>query len=127
MSNFTDNVLSSIKDPELRKSLHLDKDDKEEASQVCWISKGLRHITSVSEDGGDFQPNYPGPDDKKPYQQIDLLRKFYLTIAEKGLAYAYQHSEFTPKDIHISVPKGTQCYVELASRFGYFYSPTCKS
>ena len=39
MSNFTDNILSSIKDPELQRSLHLDKDDKEEASQVAMLDQ----------------------------------------------------------------------------------------
>lgn len=114
MSNFTENVLSSIKDPELQKSLHLNKDDKEKASQVCWISKGLSHIKSMSEDG------YVGPDDKKPYQQIDLLREFYLAIAEKGLAYAYQYSEFNPKDVLKPGTKDAKCYIEHAGHYDYF-------
>ena len=112
MSNFFFEIcLSSIKDPELRKALHLDNDDKEEVSQVCWLSKELHNIKSV---GGDFQL---GPDDKKPYQQIDLLREFYLAIAEKGLAYAYQHSKFTPNEVPNPVTKGTQCCVERARRY----------
>ena len=90
---FTAHVLSSIKDPELRKKLHLDKTDKEQDSQVVWLRNNLDNIRRAPDD------KY-GPDPANgSLQQSDLLRKFYLTIAEKGLKYAYGHSEFTPGDL----------------------------
>ena len=90
---FTAHVLSSIKDPELRKKLHLDKTDKEQVSQVPWLSNNLDNIQRAPDD------KYgPDPADGS-LQQTDLLRKFYLAIAKKGLKYAYDHSEFTPDDL----------------------------
>ena len=90
---FTASVLSSIKDPELRKTLHLDETDKEHDSQVVWLRDSFDNIGKAPDD------KY-GPDPANgSLQQSDLLRKFYLTIAEKGLKYAYDHSEFTPGDL----------------------------
>ena len=92
---FTASVLSSIKDPELRKTLHLDETDKEHDSQVVWLRDSFDNIRKAPDD------KY-GPDPANgSLQQSDLLRKFYLTIAEKGLKYAYDNSEFefTPGDL----------------------------
>ena len=107
---FTKSVLSSIKDPELRSSLHLDKTDPKQESPVVWIRDSFDHIRKAPDN------NY-GPNPKNgSLQQSDLLRKFYLTIAEKGLQRAYQTSQFKPEDlpsckfcVYISVinPDGT--------------------
>ena len=105
MASFTENVLSSIKHKDLRKTLQLDKRGKSSSpSQVDWIKKGLRNIQRVREEI-DSQTVYSGEDDSKPLQQTDLLRDFYMTIAENGLNYAYIHadSETKPSDL----PHGT--------------------
>ena len=90
---FTKSVLSSIKDPELRSSLHLDKTDTEQESPVVWISNSFAHISEAPDDNYGPKPN------NRSLQQSDLLRKFYLTIAEKGLQCAYQTSQFKPEDL----------------------------
>lgn len=95
---FTKSVLSSIKNPELRQSLHLDGTDKEHESPVVWIRDSFDNIRQATEATDDKY----GPDPKTgSLQQSDLLRKFYMTIAEHGLQYAYllDKSEFKPNDL----------------------------
>ena len=98
MSSFTENVLSSIKHKDLRKALQLDEGSS--PSQVGWIKQGLRNIPRAHEEIGS-QTAYSGEKDKKPYQQTDVLRDFYMTIAQHGLNVAYIHadSELKPSDL----------------------------
>ena len=79
---FATSVLDGIKDRELRNALHLD--DKGPTSTVSWIGDGIKHIKPVV----GYEP--VKPEQPKPIAPIDLLRQFYLSIAEKGLEKTYE-------------------------------------
>ena len=82
---FTASVLSSINNPELRRTLHLEEDDKEPETQVAWIKT---NFPCCDDDDREF-----GPDPENgSLQQSDLLRKFYLTIAKSGLLCTYKQA-----------------------------------
>ena len=84
---FTKRVLSEIRDSELKQRLS-SKEGRE--SRLEWIKDaidkfGTRGTVDVS----------------GSLQQTDLLREFYLSIAEKGLRYAYDHANqyVKPRDL----------------------------
>jgi NADPH-dependent 2,4-dienoyl-CoA reductase/sulfur reductase-like enzyme len=92
--SYTERVLSTIHNPELRKRLHRDEKGRERDSRVEWIKDDVNKFPRKPFDI-DF-----GPDPSNgSLQQSDLLRKFYLTIAIYGLQYAYNHHLFGPGDL----------------------------
>ena len=92
---YTKRILSNISDPELKKDLHLVDGDPENESRLRWILDKIDKIKPLEDAGAADKPDHP-PDS---YQQSDLLRNFYLLIAEKGLAVAYKEAKFTPGDL----------------------------
>lgn len=97
---FTQKVLSTIHDPDLRKAIHLDETDPEEESRLSWIKDDYDKRpppTSAIIGEIDLGPN-PVNDS---LQQSDLLRRFYLAIAINGLKFAYDNAGrlFKPGDL----------------------------
>lgn len=90
---YTKRILSNISDPELKRTLHLDAGDPENESRLRWILDKINNIKPLGAGAG--EPDHP-PD---CYQQNDLLRKFYLLIAEQDLAVAYKEAKFKPGDL----------------------------
>ena len=78
---FTKRVLSEIRDPELKQRL---SSRKGKESRLEWIKDNISKF------------RFPGTrgtvDVSGSLQQTDLLREFYLSIAEKGLQYAYDNA-----------------------------------
>lgn len=95
----TSSVLRGIRDPELRKALHLDDAEPDaELSTVNWLGTDVKEFKPDKETGGEIEPEA----EEKPLQQSDLLRKFYLSIATKGLGRTYKHAGhmLKPGDLH---------------------------
>ena len=78
---FTKKVLKEIHDPELKQRL-FPKKGKE--SWIDWIKKNVDKFR--------FPRTHGTVDVSGSLQQTDLLRDFYLSIAEKGLQYAYDNA-----------------------------------
>ena len=90
---FTASVLDGIKDRELRKELHLDGEGPDAPTTVNWIGDGIKHFEPIV----DYKPKKLQP---KPIAPIDLLRQFYLYIAEKGLKKTFKHAnKLEPVDV----------------------------
>ena len=80
----TRKVLSTISDPELRASLKLNSNTTEtsldKVSRISWII----------DDIDNFSPESPTT---SRLQQTNLLRNFYMSIAEHDLQYAYKRAK----------------------------------
>ena len=98
---FTNSVLRGIKDPDLRKKLHLDDDGQDTESTLNWLRSDVKEFEPDEESGG----NDDVGNEDNSLQQSDLLRRFYLSIARRGLKWTYNHSKhiLTPDDLpHIT-------------------------
>ena len=95
---FTRKVLSSIKNPELRRALHLDDSDPIPESDVTWIRDGMDKLLDKVEKVDIVNCR----DDV--LQQSDLLRQFYLSIAMCSLQFAYDNANEIVKPGDLPVP-----------------------
>ena len=65
-------------------------------SPLNWVkSNVINNFQPDAHSGGQISPK----DEQKPLQQSDLLRKFYLSIAEHGLKHTFMQDEFKPEDL----------------------------
>ena len=97
---FTQRVLEEVRNPELRKILFSKGKDK--ASRLEWIQDKIKNLH--------FPKRKGTVDVSGSLQQSDLLREFYLAIAENGLQYTFDHANQYLKPgglpVHVSSRSG---------------------
>ena len=92
---FTQRVLEEVRNPELRKILFSKGKDKE--SRLQWIRDKIKNLH--------FPKRKGTVDVSGSLQQSDLLREFYLAIAENGLQYTFDNANqyLKPGDLPVHI------------------------